>query len=94
MTMGRVVRTRGEARIHDAYAAGGRLATEAVGVMSRALLDAVSGGQPLEQLRRRRPWQATRGTPSAGSSTQPSRCSAASTSPAFGIPHPLPVHGS
>jgi len=55
MTMGRVVRTRGELRNHEAYVADGLPTTEAVGVISRALLDAVSGGQPLLLTRRGRP---------------------------------------
>ena len=55
MTIGRVVRTRGETRNHEAYASDGLPATEAAGVISRALLDAVSGGQPLLLTRRGRP---------------------------------------
>ena len=55
MTMGRVVRTRREMRGQEAYAAGGLPATEAAGMISRVLLDAVSGGQPLLLTRRGRP---------------------------------------
>jgi prevent-host-death family protein len=55
MAMGRVGRTRGEMRNHDAYVAGGLPTTEAAGVISRVLLDAVSGGQPLLLTRRGRP---------------------------------------
>jgi prevent-host-death family protein len=55
MAMGRVVRTRGETRNYKAIVAGGLPATEAAGVISRVLLDVVSGGQPLLLTRRGRP---------------------------------------
>jgi prevent-host-death family protein len=41
-------------RNHDGYVAGGLPATEAAGVISGVLLDAVSGGQPLLLTRRGR----------------------------------------
>ena len=57
MATRRMVRTRGtDALIDDAYAGPDALpATEASGVVSRVLLDAVSGGQPLLLTRRGRP---------------------------------------
>ncbi len=56
MTTRRMTRTRVKARYRDAHAGTDALvAAEASGVISRLLLDAVSGGQPLLLTRRGRP---------------------------------------
>jgi prevent-host-death family protein len=56
MTRRRMVRTRVQTRSDDADAGPDALpATEADGVVSRVLLEAVSGGQPLLLTRRGRP---------------------------------------
>lgn len=56
MATRRMTRTRVQARYRDAYAGTDALpAAEARGVVSRILLDAIAGGQPLPLTRRGRP---------------------------------------